>query len=254
VAKGALARAATIGPLNWSEVIRNRIASTKIKLALTGLSILLLGFGVVHFLHAGHPATPRSFVTVDLSQYYNAAIDKSWTPDYGNNHLAALGEGRHDLHGVLFDIHGIIQLEGVEWKKRGYHFPESVTGIRIDAKARLIHLLHANSAFADPPGTEVASVLLHYADGDQARFDIRQGIEVLDWWDWPAAPVKRPTGTNTIVAWRGSNPPAEHQGARIRLFDTTFINPSPEKEIQTIDYVSAMVGSAPFMVALTIER
>jgi hypothetical protein len=56
------------------------------------------------------------------------------------------------------------------------------------------------------------------------------------------------------VAWTGRNPPAEHHGARIRLFETRFVNPEPEKQIQTIDYVSAMADSAPFMVALTIDH
>ena len=51
----------------------------------------------------------------------------------------------------------------------------------------------------------------------------------------------------------GINPAAQSQGARIRLFDTVFVNPHPEKEIQSIDYVSGMARSAPFMVALTIE-
>ena len=148
----------------------------------------------------------------------------------------------------------MVQLQGNEWKQRGYQFPEKVEGIRVGSVGHKIHLLHANSAFADPTGTTVATLVLHYPDGEQAQLDIRQGIEVLDWWEWPRALVKRPKGNNTVVAWTGSNPPAEHQGARIRLFDTTFVNPHSEREIQTIDYVSAMAGSAPFMVALTIEH
>lgn len=184
---------------------------------------------------------------------YNGRLDKSWNPAYDNNSLAALGEGRRVLNHIPFEIQGVVQLQGTEWKRRGYTYPESVEGIRVATVGRRIHILHANSAFANPPRTTVASLVLHYADGEQARFDIRQGVEVLDWWDWPRAPVKRPTGANTVVAWTGSNPAAESQGARIRLFDTVFTNPHPEKVIQTIDYTSAMAGSAPFMLGLTIE-
>src|SRR6185312_760685 len=103
---------------------------------------------------------------------YNGGLDKSWTPAYGNNYLAALGEGTRTLKRVPFEIHGIVQLQGAEWKQRGYKFPEAVEGIRIGMTGRRIHLLHANSAIADPQGTKVASVILHYSDGDQAQFDI----------------------------------------------------------------------------------
>jgi hypothetical protein len=253
-AKGALARAAAIGPLHWSETFRYKFASAKIKLALTSLSIVLLGIGAAHFSRADHGVVARTFVTIDLSSYSNGELDKSWTPVYGNNHLAALGTGRRVLNSVPFEVHGVIQLQGREWKQRGYKFPDKVEQIQVGTLGRKIHLLHANSAFADPFGTTVASLVLHYSDGESAQLDIRQGIEVLDWWEWPAAPIKRPSGTNTAVAWKGKNPPAEHQGAGIRLFETTFANPYPDKEIQTIDYLSAMAGSAPFMVALTIEH
>jgi RNA polymerase sigma factor (sigma-70 family) len=253
VAKAALAKAAAIGQPSLAELVAQKFTSFKIRIAAGGVIAALAGGTLVFWSHAAPRSVPRSFVTVDLTGHYNAELDKSWTPDYGNNDLASLGEGRHDLHGVLFDVHGVIQLEGSEWKKRGYNFPEIVTGIRIGAKARLLHLLHANSAFADPPGTEVASVLLHYTDGEEARFEIRQGLEILDWWEWPGASLKRPSSANTTVAWRGNNPPAEHNGARVRLFDTAFVNPHPEREIQSMDYISAMAGSAPFMAALTIE-
>jgi RNA polymerase sigma factor (sigma-70 family) len=254
VAKVSLARASAMGPPGWMEMLLQHLGSAKTKLAMAGLSALLFGGGVAYLLYGIHPAKSGAFVPVDLSAHYNGGLDKSWTPAYGNNYLAALGEGRRILKHVPFEIHGVVQLQGAEWKQRGYKYPEAVEGIRVGMTASKIHLLHANSAIADPQGTKVASVILHYSDGDQAQFDIRQGIEVLDWWEWPRATVKRPAGTNTIVAWTGSNPAAEHQGARIRLFDTVFANPHSDKEIQSIDYASAMAGSAPFMVALTIER
>ena len=226
----------------------------KAKVAFAGVLVLLLGAGATYLLHPNQPVKPGSFVSLDLSAHYNGGLDKSWTPAYGNNDLAALGEGRRVLKGIPFEIHGVIQLQGAEWKNRGYSFPEAVNGITVGTNGQRIHLLHATSAMADPPGTSVAALILHYSDGSQTRFDIRQGVEVLDWWDWPRASVTKPTGSNTVVAWSGNNLAAEHQGARIRLFDTVFTNPYPDREIQSLDYRSAMAGSAPFMVALTIER
>ena len=50
------------------------------------------------------------------------------------------------------------------------------------------------------------------------------------------------------------NPPAERHDVKLRLFDTMFASPEPDKEIKTIDYVSAMADSAPFIVGLTVEK
>jgi RNA polymerase sigma factor (sigma-70 family) len=254
VAKSSLAMAAAAGPPGLGAVLMQNLASAKAKLALACLLALLFGAGATYLIYGAHSVENGAFITVDLTGRYNGGLDKSWTPAIENNYLAALGEGRRVLKRVPFEIHGVVQLQGVEWKKRGYNFPETVEGIRVGAVGRRIHILHANSAYADPSGTTVASLTLHFTDGDETRFGIRQGDEVLDWWEWPRAPIKRPTGTNTVVAWTGSNPAAEHQGARVRLFDTVFVNPHPEKEIQSIDYDSAMAVSAPFMVALTIEH
>ena len=62
-----------------------------------------------------------------------------------------------------------------------------------------------------------------------------------------------PTDTNTIIAWTGGSPATARRGLGVRLCWTTFENPHPRKVIATIDYVSAMAGSAPFLVSLTVE-
>jgi hypothetical protein len=40
----------------------------------------------------------------------------------------------------------------------------------------------------------------------------------------------------------------------IRLFKTSWVNPFPDEEITSIDYVSAMSDAAPFLIAITAER
>lgn len=252
VTKSSLAGAAALGPPGFITALAENFFRVKAAAMVAG--VLLLGGGLWRLAYAGHAVDESKFAPVDLSGRYNGGLDRSWTPVYGNNDLAALGEGRHILKGVPFEVHGVIQLQGAEWKRMGYQFPEAVDGIPVGTAARRIHILHADSAFADPPSTPVASLVVHYADGTQYRLPIRAGLEALDWWDWPHAPVKRPGDPDTVVAWRGANPAAEHQGAGIRLFATDFANPRPDEPIQSIDYDSAMAGSAPFMVALTIEH
>jgi hypothetical protein len=59
------------------------------------------------------------------------------------------------------------------------------------------------------------------------------------------------------VAWEGDDPWPElhpHPGpTRLRLYQTCWTNPRPEVEVRTVDFVSAMTGSAPFLIALTVE-
>lgn len=210
VARSSLAGAASMSPPGWTLGMAYRLSAVKLQIAVA--LFLLFSGGLVFLVHGAHRAEPRMFSTVDLSAQINADLGQSWTPAFGNNHLAALGEGRQELKGVPFEIHGVVQLQGTEWKQRKLNFPESVKGISIRTTGRKIHLLHANSAFADPTGTTVANLIVHYVDGDQTIYEIRQGMETLDWWEWPNAPVKRPSSTNTMAGWSGSNPAAEHQG------------------------------------------
>ncbi len=45
-----------------------------------------------------------------------------------------------------------------------------------------------------------------------------------------------------------------NQGLKIRLFDMAWTNPHPEKEIASLDVLSAGKECDPFLVAVTLER
>jgi hypothetical protein len=55
------------------------------------------------------------------------------------------------------------------------------------------------------------------------------------------------------VAWRGENAQSKSTGRSIRLFLTTWANVAPGLEIESIDFVSAMGGPAPFLIAISVE-
>jgi hypothetical protein len=191
----------------------------------------------------GHPA--------DLSKHFNGTLDRSWVPGFeAGNNLESLPRGPQELGGVVFDVQGIVQLQGQIWQKQGHRFPQRVDGIRVGRACARVHLLHANSGFADPPGTTVALLVLHYADGTEEQLSINQGEHILDWWVWNNT---LPSDLNTVVAWTGENPAVAQRGKKIRLLRTSFENPKPDLRLETIDYVSAMEGGAPFLVALTTE-
>src|SRR6266704_531202 len=188
---------------------------------LGGITVCLL----VWLKHAGRAES--AFVPVNLSEQLNDPLHTRWLPreDPGNN-LASLPTGRQELGGVIFDVQGLIQLQGQCWVKRGYDLPERVEGIPVHRACRRVHILHANSGFGDPPGTTVASLVLRYTDGEQASLDIRHRENVLDFWAWRPA---TPTDTNTVVAWTGDSPATSRRGFGVRLCRTTFENPQPGK-------------------------
>jgi RNA polymerase sigma factor (sigma-70 family) len=253
VASGSLAGIATAGKFGLMQWIMSTLARPKVALIGIAAGGLLLG-GAMVTRSAWHPARGADFVTVDLSSHYTSELDKVWVPGFeAGNNLASLPHGRHEFEHVPFDVGGIIQLQGRLWQSKGYTFAERVEGLPAESRVQRLHLLHANSAFADTPGTVVASLVLHYSDGSEAQLPIRQNQQILDWWQWPKG-AQKPGDPNTHVAWRGSNPATAKRGFNVRLCKTVFQNPNPEKEIKSIDYVSAMAGSAPFMVALTLER
>ena len=55
------------------------------------------------------------------------------------------------------------------------------------------------------------------------------------------------------VAWTGQNGKSRELGAMIRLYKTTWENPSPDVQLASIDFISSGKTSAPFLIAITVE-
>jgi RNA polymerase sigma factor (sigma-70 family) len=172
VASASLAGAASkTGVAAW---LLHTIIRAKTALIGASLAVLIAGISVttIAFLR---PSATGQFVTTDLTERYNGTLDAVWVPGFDRgNHLASLPHGRHIFAQVPFDVRGVVQLQGRLWKSNGYLFPEHVEGIAVGGLCRRIHILHANSSFADTPGAVVASLVLHYNDGSQEQLDIHQ--------------------------------------------------------------------------------
>ena len=194
---------------------------------------------------------------VDLSKHYTAQLTNSINSpsQVTENNLAALPKGRQVFAEVPFEVGGLLQLSGKKIKEWGRtEFPESITGIKLGKTCQRIHLLHGAGGVYDPPGVTIAKLVLHYADRSIREIDIKTGVHVWDWW---GDPRQRPTGVNSELAWSGTNPALKKYGGErpgsLRVYRTTFENPQPEVIITTIDYVSTMHASSPFLIGLTIE-
>lgn len=190
---------------------------------------------------------------LDLSLYYNGALTNSWMGTGGTGHindLAALAPlGTKELGGVRFDVRGVVQLAGRRMPD-GHDFPPRVDGIAVGATAQRLHFLHATGWGSQPRGTLIGHYQVHYAGGRTARIDLRVGDDLWDWWSYPQFPQAT---RNSEVVWTGSNEASRQFKAQLQLFKTTWPNPHPDLEIQTIDFVSALNAPAPFLVAITVE-
>jgi hypothetical protein len=201
--------------------------------------------------------------TIDLKPYVNAALTDSPASPAGNydNNLAELPSGVNVYGGIPFDVEGLIQLNGKSLISYFHkNFPVEVDGIAIHQRFKKIHLLHAGD-WADTPvfGTTVARLVLHYGNGSQGQIDIVAGRDIFEFWSplftTGVDPKYSRMSPATERAWTGSNRFLEAlwPDESLNLYKSTFTNPQPDLTVSTVDYVSTMTATAPFMVGMTVE-
>jgi hypothetical protein len=191
---------------------------------------------------------------VDLSAKYNARLDEAWHPDPGvdilrHNHLGAMPRGVQLCGGVEFDVRGAIRLDCARLEAVGEALPKEVKDLKVGRKCHRLHFLQG-AEWRAAEGAKTGAFVLHYAGGKQAELPVVYGDHVRDWWSNPSEPKET---RSARVAWTGSNAAAERAGASLRIFSSTRDNPHPEQSIESIDFVSAMADSAPFLIAITVE-
>jgi hypothetical protein len=126
------------------------------------------------------------------------------------------------------------------------HYPKEITGIKVAQTCRLLHSLHA-AGWSSPDDTQIGTYVVHYANGAKQLIPIVYGQDVRDWNADNDSSTKVKRG---LVVWNNIN----KAGLHVRLFRTTWVNPMPETEITTLDYLSNMAEAAPFLLAITAER
>ena len=96
----------------------------------------------------------------------------------------------------------------------------------------------------------MAHYLIRYADGKDVEVPVVYGQEVRDTVFNRSSPT---FATNATTAWETPCDTCGDERTRLRLFHFTWVNPRPETPLRELDFVSALSGSAPFLVALTTE-
>jgi hypothetical protein len=196
------------------------------------------------------------FIPIDIQPQCNGILSDSWGSGRAGSNLSSLPAGPQVFDDTKFYIgEQLIQLGSTrnEFLKR----PEKVEGIKVDCKLSKLHFLqavHGGSlgAFFVKDNTLVGEYRVNFDDHSAAIIPIVYGIDVRDWFY-----TTRERGPDhAAIAWVGDNECAKSEGARIRLYKTTWENPWPNKRVTTIDFSSRKTETliAPFCVAITAEQ
>jgi hypothetical protein len=169
-------------------------------------------------------------------------------PGESKNDLNRLPRGIHKLGEAYFRVgERMVHVRG----RLRPELPQAVKGIKVGARGRILHFLHATQYGGDS-GILIGAYAVHYADGTSERIPITYGRNLVNWWKFSRA-SEEPAEAG--VAWTGTNEATDmNPGLKIRLFDLTWTNPHPDKEIATLDVLSAGKDCDPFLVGLTIIR
>ena len=214
---------------------------------------------------------------LDLSDFYTGQLGEAFHGRVSpalqqDDDLSGLAAGLVEVGGIKFDMRGVIQLRRAEplggaWELATLDDPVRVDGIPIQQETSRLHLLlgtvrgknnvqgdgTAQGEEAVPgEGAVIGRLELHYPDGETRPLELVYGHDVRDWWEDPAYAATEGTGRAKVV-WTGTNPVANENGCRLRLYLNTRDNPRPGVRITTFDFVSAMSESGPFLIAVTVE-
>jgi len=200
----------------------------------------------------GAPIPPRDPAagseTIDLSAEYNVALTESMHPAATlRNDLSEVPAGVGEFGGVKFDVRGVVHLAATPQPLQ--RFPRRVPDIRIRQHCRAIRFLHGAAWQKAADWETIGKYRIRYADGVIDDVGITYGGDVRDWWQV----MGEPSNARSRTAWVGGNEAARAAGKGVTLYEMRWENPRVAVEIVSVDFESAMGGSAPFLVAVTVD-
>jgi hypothetical protein len=192
------------------------------------------------------PDAPQALV--DLSDFYNASLAKSWNTEDPIPVLTQLRAGLQTFNGVRFDVRGVVQLYAdAAWLD--IH-PTNVTGIPVGLLGRRLHFLHGTIG-EEARRKLIGNYRIHFENGENRSVPLRYGAQVADWRSDPASLA---ADGDTQVAWTGKSAVGAAGRKPFVLYQTVWDNPLPHLRIQTLDCASDPgTESGPFLIAVTVE-
>lgn len=131
-------------------------------------------------------------------------------------------------------------------------YPPNVSAIPVRQFCRRLHFLHG-LGWAEAEETPVARYVVHFADGESTTLDVIYGRDVRNWQFSPEIEAAEQGGAEP--AWKGPQARWKEHYPKwgVRLYTLSWTNPRPEVEIRSLDLVSTLTKSAPFVIAITTD-
>ena len=206
--------------------------------------VLALVLGSAGVSRAAGPAAADGFRLLDLSPVANSSEALT------GRQFSGVPIGLQSFRGVPFLLGPRFAVAGMEAARAGEVLPDRVTGIKIGARVRRIHLLHGTLS-PDKDGVPVANLVWHYASGAEESQRLGYGVHVRDWTTPRAEKRSELFDPNSHVSWSESD---DRSGGERRFFQTALENPRPEEVVTSIDVVSLFSHAAPFVAAISAEE
>jgi hypothetical protein len=206
-----------------------------------------------------HADDKRTFHFVDLQEQANQKRTDNMGRGFPGSSLGVLPGGEQTFGGIKFKVgDGLLQLGSTILEGK----PERIVGIKVDAKCAKVHVLHATCFGGGPnqvgsplhvkDGTTIGEYRVNFEDKTTVAIPVVYGQDVRDWFY-----IESDSGPDRgTIAWNGENERAKEVGAKIRLFQSEWKNPMPDKKLLSIDYVGrkSETPAAPFCVAISLEE
>jgi len=173
---------------------------------------------------------------LDLTTYYNSGI-RHYFPGADLAAFTNIQEIIRDTTGIDFDARAAVAMWGQD-KGRS-----RTTTISVNRRALQMHFLHAAYS-TERDGTQIGSYVIQFSDSTREELPIIYGSNIrAERGDYKSVPEAR------VVAWSNKGIPP----AKVQVCVLTWVNPRPESEIRSVDFVSAGKPSVPNLLAITIE-
>ena len=118
-------------------------------------------------------------------------------------------------------------------------FPSTVTNIPVNRKAHSLNFLHTTLYETDKDKT-IGQYTIHYADGSKVAVPLVYGPNIACWSTWMGYLYG-----NAVYC---GNTPVD---TPVYLRSINWVNPAPNKEIQSIDFVGNGSNVSPLLLAVT---
>lgn len=165
--------------------------------------------------------------------------------DQGSNDYSNAPIGKVILAGVPFNIiapennqgNSVIVMRGKEWP-----YVSGINDIPVNLKAKNLYILHT-AGWTQQPGSTCYYLMVKFTDGDSLNIPVRFDYEIGGWWNPKPLPYAK-------IAHETSNAICK----RVGLYCWKWSNPTPDKEIASIDMKGGGDNAVPAIVAISAEK